>query len=355
MAWLSTSSAVEVKDLYQAKVEVESQSSRDRNVAIKAALRAVIVKVGGQSSAFDAIEIKRAINQYRSYLSQYSYERLDDKLLLVANFNEDKVNTLFQQASLPLWGNLRPQIIVWLIEEHGLTRNILSESENSSLPSEIIRFSKQRGLPLVLPLMDLDDQLNVNVADLWGRFSQEVKQASSRYFVDASLVIRISNVHAEENDSTETQLACEGVLCQQVVNFQLDWSLVGERQQFSKSYLGVNKKLLLKEALEEVANVIYQQYASSTDLSNELVMDVANVDSLKTYMEIVQFLQDLSAVDTVQLIRADQEKRTFKLSLLGSKQALIASLKLIDELEQYIDPLAPHDEGVNPLFYWRRR
>ena len=352
--WLNLASAVEVTDLYQAKIAVESQSSKERSQAIREALKAVVIKVGGQKEALESSEIKRAVRQFNSYLTQYSYERDEQGLKLIANFNEAKINTLFQQANLPLWGNLRPQIIVWLIEEQGLSRDILPESADSRLPTDILDFSQQRGLPLVLPLMDLDDQLSVSTADIWGRFAQEVKLASARYFVDASLVIRISNSSLVVPDET-AQTECVGVLCQDTETYVLDWSLVGERQQFSESYQGENKTVLLNQALEDVAHVIYQQYASSTDLSNELVIDVANVDTLKTYVNIVQFLEDLSTVESVTLLHAEQQKRTFKLSLLGSKQALIASLKLIDELEQYIDPLAPPKEGEHPIFYWRRR
>ncbi|NMP32486.1 DUF2066 domain-containing protein [Thalassotalea sp. M1531] len=343
--------AVEVTDLYQAKVAVDSQASNARNVAIKQAMASVMIKVGGDESVLSNNTVKQQLKRYNQYLTQYRYERDQKQLFLVALFDENKINVLFQQANLPLWGSLRPQILVWLLEENKLERNILSESGVSELPQQIREFSQQRGLPLLLPLMDLEDSLSINITDLWGRFASEAQQQSSRYFVDATLIIRISNSSLLSEPPADNE--CEGVLCQEQVRYALDWSLISEQQQFGQLLEGTSTKALLNKALIDVAQVIYQGYASSTDLSNELVIDVANVTSLKTYVEISRFLNELSAVEEVTLVSAQQQVRRFKLKLLGSKKALLASLKLNDQLQQYIDPLVGEEPDANPVFYWR--
>ena len=348
-----SAAAIEVTDLYQAKVVVESQATKARNQAIKQAMSAVLLKVGGQASVLANDEVKRQLNRYNQYLTQYRYQRDDDELYLVAMFDEDKINQLFQTLNLPIWGSLRPQILVWLLNEDNLSRDVIAESSGSLLPAQVRNFSAERGLPLILPLMDLEDSLNVNITDLWGRFADTATQASARYFVDANLIVRISN--SSLITTSNEQVACEGVLCQQPSWFAVDWSLVGERQQFGQTYEGSNVEALLSQVLADVASVVYQDYALSTDLSNELVIDVANVDSLTTYVEIHQFLSALSAVESVTLVEAQQETRTFKLNLLGSKKALLASLKLNDQLQQYIDPLVGEEPGANPIFYWSRQ
>ena len=281
-------SAVEVTDLYQAKVAVTSQASTARNQAIKKAMAAVMLKVGGQASVLEQAEVKRQLNRYNQYLSQYRYERSDGQLFVVAMFNEDKINTLFQQQNLAIWGSLRPQVLVWLIQEDKLSREVLAESGSSLLPKQIQTFSEQRGLPLLLPLMDLEDSLNVNITDLWGRFANATERAANRYFVDANLIIRISNSSLVQQ--APEQQTCEGVLCQEAqVWYAVDWSLLAEHQQFGQTYEGRDLQQLLANVLQDVAHVVYQSYASSTELSNELLIDVANVDSLKTYVEIHQF------------------------------------------------------------------
>ncbi|WP_448213390.1 DUF2066 domain-containing protein [Colwellia sp. MEBiC06753] len=344
--------AVEVTDLYQAKVLVEGQTTSQRNIAIKQAMAAVILKIGGQESVLNDPIIKQELNRYNQYVTKYRYERIEQALYLIATFNENKINQLFQQANLPIWGNLRPQILVWLVLEDNLSRSILSESSQSTLPAQIAQFTESRGLPTLLPLMDLEDNLKINVTDFWGRFSDEVQLASARYFADASLIIRLSNSSLVRS-KTDSQ-DCQGVICPDNVQYAMDWSLIGEQQLFGSLVEGNDPNELLDIVLKEVANTVYQFYASSTEFSNELLIDVANIDSLTTYVQVYQFLSQLSAVESVTLVQASQEKRRFKLSLLGAKKALLASLKLNDQLQQYVDPLAGAEPIEYPLFYWRR-
>ena len=50
--------SVEVNDIYQASVAVNSQTSRDRTFALKKALAAVMLKVGGEKSVLENDLIK---------------------------------------------------------------------------------------------------------------------------------------------------------------------------------------------------------------------------------------------------------------------------------------------------------
>ena len=349
---------VEVKNLYVAKVSVDSQSSQARSSALKKALQSVLVKVSGQPSVLDHEKMKQASNKYNYYLSQYSYERSQGEILLVASFNEDKVKKLFLDANVAIWGSLRPQVLLWLVEEQGLSRSILSESSVSELPRSVAGFSERRGLPITIPLMDLTDANAVHPADLWGRFEEPVLTASDRYFAEAVVVMRLSDSSLlPELVSTED---CEP-LCQQVQNsYLLDWSLISAdkqsaRQAFGQKYRGSDKALLLEQALGDITHLIYQRYALATTMKNDYFIDVANINSLASYVGVSTFLQDLSAVSAVTLVAANGTNRRFKLNLIGSKSAFLSSLKLNKQLKQYIDPLAPVDLDAVPVFYWNKQ
>ena len=364
--------SLEVNDLYQARVSVDSQASHHRKNAIKNALRAVMVKVGGENTVLDNKILKTAIKNSNNYITKYRYIRKNDQLYLVANFNEDKINQLFQQANLAIWGSLRPQVLLWFIDERGLTRTIMSNSTSSNLPSLVNVFSAQRGLPMLLPLMDLTDATQVNISDLWGRFEQPIYQASERYFAEAIVVMRLSdsslltvdelaepNVQQDNKDTLqetkqETIDNC-GLLCVDEAkksHFALDWVLFSQNQRYTQVYEGANKEALTKQALSDITELIYQKYALSTTGDNDYLIEVANVDSLKAYTELFEFLSNLSAVKSVTLINAKGATRQFKLKLLGSESALLASLKLNKQLKQYIDPLAVVDPLAIPVFHW---
>lgn len=380
---LTPAHALEVKDLYQASVAINSQTSRDRSAALKDALAAVMIKVGGKKSVLDNAILKKALKNHQQYLTQYRYHqkavRSDNKtsaqnsynekqLFLLASFNEEKINNLFQQANLPLWGSLRPQVLLWLIDEQGFTRTIMSNSTDSALPFMVNEFSARRGLPIMMPLMDLTDASQIAVSDIWGRFERPIREASSRYNAEAIVVMRVSNsslnvserfVEQDRESENATTANC-GLLCIDAKTLQqdyvLDWSLITAQQTFSQQYHGGDRQVLLQQGLGDITEVIYQHYALSTSSENDFVIEVANIGSLSTYMQVFNFLDDLSAVKTVTLLSAKGESRRFQLQLLGSVDALLASLKLNKQLKQYIDPLAEinndTDSQLTPVFYW---
>ncbi|GAA6204489.1 DUF2066 domain-containing protein [Thalassotalea sp. SU-HH00458] len=353
---LSTN-AVEVKDLYVAKVAVESQGSNDRNRALKQTLRAVLIKVGGHQSVLNHQAIRAQLNRYNNFVTHYRYERHAEQQYLLASFDEAKINQLFVDANLPIWGSLRPQVVLWLVDEQGLTRQVVSENSSSSLVETVAEFSSLRGLPIAMPLWDITDTNVISASDIWGRFSQPIYHASKRYQAEAIIVVRLS----DNSLLTEEQLitnadGCE-LLCQSAV--ALDWGYLSADNvdlppQFSKRYQGFNRSELLSQALSDITDDIYQRYALSTEENNHFEIDVANIDSLARYVQVSQFLQELSSVQAVRLTQAEGQVRRFSLTLLGSKQAFLASLKLNKVLNQRIDILNPILDEKVPVFYWER-
>jgi hypothetical protein len=380
--------AVEVKDLYQASVTINSRNNTDKAIALKEALAAVMVKVGGNKSVLENKMIKKSLNDYRLYLNQYRYQlktihsmkpvlenqTQTKQLFLLASFNEDKINQLFQQANLAIWGSLRPQVLLWLVNEDGLIRTIMSNSTNSNLPFMVNDFSDQRGLPIMMPLMDLTDANQITLSDIWGRFEQQVRKASSRYLAEAIVIMRISNssLLASTPQANVEPDNC-GLLCTQTTleeqSYILDWSLLawnleGKQKRVSQQYQGSDQKELLQQGLAEITELIYQHYALSTTSNNDFIIEVANIDSLATYVDVFDFLTNLSAVKSVTLLNAEGASRRFNLQLLGSSDALVASLKLNKKLKQFIDPLARFNaatlknevgELAIPIFYWSNK
>ncbi|XQW86383.1 DUF2066 domain-containing protein [Thalassotalea piscium] len=348
--------AIEVTDLYVAKKEVSSQNSKERNQAIKSALSAVFVKVGGQREVLKEPAIRSALVRYNQYLSKYNYEKKTDKNYLVATFDEIKINQLFINANIPLWGRLRPQVLFWVVDENDLSREIISGSSPSSIQQQLVHFSELRGLPILMPLMDLTDASAISISDVWGRFAKPIIHASSRYPAETIIALRISNRSLLSEQELQTAESCP--LCQP--SYVLDWFLISDvsnSAQFNigKSYQGLDKSDLLSQALSDITDEIYQHYALNSDENNEYVIDIANINSISRYTEVAQFLSELSAVQSFQLIEATGEKRRFKLKLIGSKQALMSSLKLNQMLKQEYDPLAPVVENAVPVFYWSKQ
>jgi len=351
--------AIEVKNLYVSKVKVSSQTSAERNKALKAAMEGVIIKVAGKSSFLQLPTIKAALKNYNRYVRQYRYQSESVGNQLVVTFDEEKINKLLVQENLPIWGRLRPQILLWVVNEEGLNRTVLSDSSRSELPNMIDQFSQNRGLPIIMPMMDLTDVNKISVSDLWGRFAKPISLASTRYVPEAIVVVRTSN--SSLVPESENEIDCK-ILCQQN-NYVIDWRFIsdsdqmnmqGANQEFGRKYQGNDKLALMAETLADITDSIYKRYALSTTTNNELTIDVGNINTFESYIALTSFLNELSSVQKVKLVSAHGNKRSFHLTLLGSQQSLLASLRLNKELQQYIDPLADVDVNAAPIFYWRK-
>ena len=337
--------ALEVNDLYQVTVVVDSQTREQREEAITKALQGVFLKVGGKQSVLQHKVLRQAKKSASRYVSQYRYQRKNDELSLVVSFNEDKVNQLFKQADLSLWGSLRPQVLLWLIDEQGPSRHIVAADADTIIPESINNFSSQRGLPILLPLMDLTDSEQVILSDFWAYFPEQIQQASLRYFADTVIVMRISDSSLLNDDvqaapDSANELSC-GLLCQpEDINTPkvLDWRVYTQGALYTQRYQGVDKVDLITQGLSDITELIYQSYALSTTAENDFVIEVKNVTSLKNDTQLFDFLTKISAVKAVTLISAQGNVRRFKLDLIGSQASFLASLKLNNKLTQQLEP-----------------
>ena len=356
----TTLQALEVTDLYESNVIVDSQTLKARELAIKTALQNVLLKVGGKKSVLTHNILKNAQKKASRYVSQYRYTKINEQLSLVVSFNEDKINQLFEQANLALWGSLRPQVLLWLVDEQGASRKIVAFDDASMTPQTVTDFSMQRGLPIVLPLMDLTDSNHVFVSDFWAYFPEQIQLASQRYFADTVIVMRISDsslvsllgsddelADVDSSNESDEQNATALVTGNCVTDCDadttpvlkvLDWRVYTQGALYIQKYQGFDKQALINEALSDITELIYQSYALLTSTEEDFVIEVKNVTSLTNDAKLFDFLTQLSAVKNVVLTKAQGDVRQFKLDLNGSKTSFLASLKLNNKLTQILEP-----------------
>lgn len=355
--------AVEVTDLYSAHVPVTSKADTEKKLALKQAMKAVIIKVAGQPEVLSNKVIKQSLNRYYQFYTQFRYQKINDENVLTVTFNENKINAILAQAELPIWGSLRPKILLWIVDENGLTRQIVPTSLDSYITEDIALFSNNRGLPFVLPEIDETDKAALTISDVWGRFSDATLAASNRYGAESVVILRLSNsslVSVENADAESTKIEnTEASPCIQDCNvsaYALDWRFISNRQRLNETstYQGSNAKALLNQALEDITEQVYKRYALTSNEQQAYKIDVANINSLVDYINVTSFLSELSSVKAVTLVNVKESNRRFNLQLIGSPEAFLATLKLHKSLEQFVDPLADVDLTAPPVFYWKQ-
>ncbi len=323
----SVAGASEVAGLYQALVPVKSQQRNERLAVYPQALSQVIVKLTGNRLAPDLPELDSAVKQARTWVQSYHYEPLPGNVdaalleegfqrLLVIEFDQNAVTQALVEAGIPIWGRTRPEVLLWLAVEDRDARYLLAANASAEMENVLTDYSNQRGLPLMLPLMDLEDQVHIGFADVWGNFRQTIVEASQRYGADAVLVGRLFRPY-------------DGA-------WQARWTLYQNEEVKHWQEEGVLQKDVIGSGVEGAAEYIAQRYAQVLlpDAADKVTLTVTDVNSLKGYAKVMSYLESLDVVGRVQVSRVYSDEVRFDLEVRGDVKGLEQSIALGGVLRQ---------------------
>ena len=169
-------SAAQVTDLYQGK----APTSGDMAAAQSQALGEVLIKVTGKRDILTQPAVVKALTAPGEFVQHYGYQDVGPVKFLKADFDVAKVNALVAESKFALLGPARPQVAIWLVINEG-ERRILPDQSSDGWAAALRTQAQAMGLPISIPLMDLDDNMAVNATDVWGRFADPILKASQRY------------------------------------------------------------------------------------------------------------------------------------------------------------------------------
>ena len=314
-------SAAEVKGLYEAEMQVPNQTRSERGLAMSAALAEVVVKVSGRREARLQPKVAKAIRRPARLLQQYRYRPLpeemreaalpgEDPQLVFFRFDKQAVDRLLRDSGLPVWGATRPSVLAWVAVADGGRRYLLGADSPDELRELVEQEAKRRGLPLMLPLLDLQDQQQVSFADVWGRFREPVLQASLRYRPEAVLTGRLSRTPDGE--------------------WQADWSIIEGRDADSWHADGVLAVEVVEEGVAGALGWLAARYAPLGGGSEEgrLWVTVGEVRDLADFARVERYLQSLQQVTQVQARRLAPGRAEFMLDLQGQADSMAQTIAL---------------------------
>ncbi len=327
LTWVGETAAERV-DPFVASVPISDRTESARLAGFSRALEQVLIKASGDPAAVRSSGID--FGQARESVLQFSYTSLPDpgdpeseQLRLETRFDPNAVNRLMQQAALPVWPLERPTTIIWVVVNDTGQRRLLSQRNDDRLLAEALQqVAKDRGVPIVLPLLDLSDQQAVDIADIWGGFPEQLQQASARYGANAVVTLRVDGT----SNVWRTRWALDGA------GQSGRWSTEDE------SLLTAVRQGMDRFAGELAAN---QRVVSrpSTDNSGELRLRIYGIDSVTAYAQVQNYLQGLSVVKSATLSEAQGEVADFVVSGVQSTEALTQVISLDDILVAYSDPI----------------
>ncbi|WP_412486753.1 DUF2066 domain-containing protein [Shewanella chilikensis] len=308
--------AVEVKQLDEATVAVGSRSSAEKSKGLKKALEDVILKNSGSRSALESPEIQAKLANANALVSQFGYLDTDEGLKLKANFDHRKIVDMLRNAGLPVWGKQRPLTLFWLSTDINNERVILSDDSSAEERKAFADASMERGVPLMFPLMDLDDLMRINVNDVRGLFADTVATASARYQADFFAMGALEANGSEFN-------------YQLVLYPKTDISQSFGQPLLNRQGQAASKDEAVAEMMLSLSDYFVSRYAIA-DSGDGLLSKVrfTGISQMKQLVEIEAFLNQLSAVREASLSNLQGDSATFKVQLFGSEDDLKNLLRL---------------------------
>ena len=343
----------QVEGLFSAEVDVFDRSKEQRRSGIKQALEKVLIKVSGNRDVIFVPELIPSEKQIERFVEQFRYSEIEiiepeepvvvEEGVLIdgaispelnvaeeeeaspelaeepeplptwrlwVGFDSAAVLRLLQKANLPVWDKTRPLSLIWLAVEDETERYLLEPEIHGDTKQQIEQQAADRGLPLVLPLMDLEDRASLSLTDVWGDFSDMILPASRRYGVDTVLVGRVFREH-------ETSWLAR-------------WTLYEGQDVSQWETQAETKDDVISEGVHAAADVLARRYAQVllANLEPPLTMVLKDINSFEQYAQAVKYLESLTQIASLNVATVSQDKVKLSLSIRGSRQGLEKVIEL---------------------------
>lgn len=354
--------AERVAHLYRAAVPVASQAETDRDQGFRTALEQVLIKVSGLEHVIlnerfvDRIPSPLGLVQtfgYRDNVDWLNEQSQRQKVpavdsvnvmsssparyLLEVTFAAAQVDKQMQRLGLPVWGDTRPSVLVWiLVEQQGL-RQLIGTGDMYGLADLLQEDAQRRGLPLFLPSADLQDLVAIKMNDVAAMKPDSVSEANLRYQPDAHVILRVIQSGGE--------------------NWNATWLTVLKEESASGQVQEATLTRIVSALGADMAEYLSTRYAVLKPLGDtggisagsELLFEVDRIDSFENFIALQQHLESLPPLSSVAIEKIEGPKVFCRVQLGGTRQQLFEHIELsgLMQLKPIVD--GPRQSTSQPI------
>ncbi len=336
--------ALQVSGLYQERVAVSSESESERNRAYAEAMRSVILKVTGDPQWLDHPTVSSAIRQAQSYVEAISFTSemvpapepeieetepeqetdlvdpetetepnagaielpaMVEQRYINVTFASTLVDEMLASADIPVWDSNRPSVLVWMaLQSVDDDRTLLNPEINPEIVEQIQVFARERGLPVIFPVLDFEDRQAISVDEVWTLEEDAIANASRRYGADSILAGRLLTTASGE----------------MVGLWQFQF------QDGTEVFDGFATELAdyLDAPVGRITTRLARYFAIVPEFTTSEVvrLRVDGVGDLADYSSLMTYVRGLSLVQSVIAAELDGQRIELQLGLQGNSQQL---------------------------------
>lgn len=337
---------LQVSGLYSHRIAVSNDSNAERSRAFAEALAAVVVKVSGEQRWLDHPAIVQALGDAQSYVEATSYDSarivLNDEVedgavigdragvvqgtvqttpasreqrYLNVNFAASLIDELLSQANIPVWDSNRPSVLVWIVLQNAEgERSLLTPDAETQVVEIMQQFAQERGLPIIFPLLDFEDQRSLSEDTVWSLDQRAITDASERYGADSILTGRV-------HFTTDGELVGR-------------WQFIFQDQAEEFAVVDNDLRSYLYKPLDRATKQLADFFALLPETSSQQIVQlrVEGIKNLSAYSALLTYVNNLGLVDSVITAGLDGERLDLRLGLLGDSQQLFDLIALDRDL-----------------------
>jgi len=318
--------AARLNDLFQEEVDAAGRDAESRDVALQQALQSVLLRITGSAGQAGESTAEELLKQPGRFVEQYRYRQVPgpgpgapERLRLWVQFDGVALEKGVRDLGLPFWGYERPDVLVWLAIDDRGSRYLVSEAAETDAAGSVLDAAARHGLPVTLPLMDLEDQRAVQFTDVWGGFVSSLESASQRYRPQVILLGKLGRSSSGGG-------------------WRGDWNLLGVASNQSWTSHANNLDMAVQQGIAEASAWLVQKYAVVAGDESVLSLVVEGITDLEDYARVQKYLASLTPVDRVQVAQVRQQEMEFNLKLNADERNLLQLIRLGKMLQPLDEP-----------------
>ncbi len=308
--------AVKVESLYKGVVPVTTQAVSERNPAMQLALTQVLIKVSGNDQILNNPQLKSRLSSADTLVQQFGYltapaGKNTAPYLLEVQFDPTSVNQWLRDAGAATWGLNRPLVFAWIVyEAPGHPAEIISSDSANEVASLLKQDAVQRGLPFLLPVMDMTDLNQITTKDITDMAIPLLTNAAKRYAGDAILIGHITL----QGDSLTSQ-----------------WKLILDNNQWDWNLTGKNMTEIAPPLIGNITNTLATRFAvvTTNTIQKDILLKVTGITHYPDFAQLTRYLNHLTPVANVEIMKISTNNDVIlKISLRSTQESFIRALSL---------------------------
>lgn len=323
--------AVEVPGLYQAVVPVDSrEDARQRTRAMATGMREMLIRLTGHDDVLQQQEIQQALTSPQTYVESWVYQTRPDPrtqeqhLTIEISFFPAGVQQLLNSAGVGLWPQNRPQTLAWILlrDDTGTQQYVVNPAAGTGVADwqAVQTVAATRGLPLVLPKWDFEDQTTLLTESLQALDVEAIRTASGRYGFDSVLAISADKLPTGHFSGRGLHLFREHMQ-------EIEVSDASVNDFFTAMLSMVTRELADNYAVRVTSR------AARANGDGQLLLRVDGVHGLDDYASVLRYVGSLEGIVDLQVREVNADTLTFSLNASGQVRQLVENLALDHKLQ----------------------